>query len=219
MVAAAADPRSEAKRLWKRQNNRTFREIRNVLKKMATGIERCMYCEDSQGIAIEHFWPKSIYPERAFDWLNYLIACSECNSNVKRDQFPLDETGEPFLVNPVEEDPFDHLSLVTTTGDYQPLSRKGDWSIEVFELNRTILADGRKDAWVSIQSLLTDYARARERADDEWADSVQRAARRHPFAGVLAALLQISQSPDVDFLVSAECLQAIRSHPEILGWI
>jgi hypothetical protein len=218
-VAAAADPRAEAKRLWRLQNNRTFQEIRDVLKRMATGIERCMYYEDSQGTAIEHFWPKSVYPERAFDWLNYLIACSGCNSNVKRDQFPLDEAGEPFLVNPVEEDPMDHLSLVTTTGDYYPLSLKGDSSIGVFGLNRTTLADGRRDAWVTMQSLLTDYARARESSDDEWAEDIERVVRRHPFAGVLAALLRISQSPDTDFLVSAECLQAIQAHPEILGWI
>jgi uncharacterized protein (TIGR02646 family) len=219
MVAGAADPRAEARRLWKRQSNKTFQEIRDVLKRMATGIERCMYCEDSQGTAIEHFWPKSVYPERAFDWFNYLIACSGCNSNVKRDQFPLNEAGEPFLVNPTEEDPLDHLSLITATGDYHPLSLKGDSSIGVFGLNRTTLSDGRRDAWVSMQSLLVDYAYARERSDDEWADSIERAVRRHPFAGVLATLLRISQSPDTDFLVSPECLQAIQAHPKILGWI
>src|SRR5436853_78831 len=89
-VAAAADARAEARGLWGLQDNKAFREIREVLKRMAPGIERCMYCEDSHGTAIEHFWPKARYPDRAFDWLNYLIACSECNSNCKRDQFPLD---------------------------------------------------------------------------------------------------------------------------------
>src|SRR5436305_7745883 len=170
-VAAAADARAEARRLWYLQDNKAFREIREVLRRMAPGIERCMYCEDSHGTAIEHFWPRADYPDRAFDWLNYLIACSECNSNYKRDRFPLDVAGQPLLVNPAEEDPLDHLSLTTSTGDYHPLSLKGNSSIGVFGLNRAILAEGRRDAWVSMQSLLVDYASARERSDDEWADS------------------------------------------------
>ncbi|MBW8876770.1 MAG: hypothetical protein JF614_17545 [Acidobacteria bacterium] len=109
---------------------------------MASGLERCMYCEDSEGTAIEHFWPKSVYPERAFDWLNYLIACSRCNSNFKRDQFPLDAAGAPLLVNPSEEEPLDHLSFSPSTGRFEPRSPKGDPSIDVFGLNRTTLTKG-----------------------------------------------------------------------------
>ena len=74
-VAAAADAWAEAGRLWDLQANKAFREIREVLRRMAPGIERCMYCEDSHGTAIAHFWPRAGYPDRAFDWLNYLIAC------------------------------------------------------------------------------------------------------------------------------------------------
>ena len=66
-VAAAANARAEAGRLWGLQDNQAFREIRKTLGKMASGLERCMYCEDSEGTAIEHFRPKSTYPERAFD--------------------------------------------------------------------------------------------------------------------------------------------------------
>jgi 5-methylcytosine-specific restriction endonuclease McrA len=98
-VAKAKDPHSEAVRLWPQQSNQAFREIRKTLARMATGLIRCMYCEGSEGTDIEHFWPKSVYPERAFDWLNYLIACARCNSNFKRDQFPLDGAGAPLLVN------------------------------------------------------------------------------------------------------------------------
>ena len=89
-VTAAPDPRAEARKLWNMQANRAFREIREALGKMASGLERCMYCEDSEGTAIEHFWPKSVYPDRAFDWLNYLIACSE--------------TGEALAVDPLDHE-------------------------------------------------------------------------------------------------------------------
>ncbi|PYQ59164.1 MAG: HNH endonuclease, partial [Acidobacteria bacterium] len=158
------------------------------------------------------------YPDRAFDWLNYLIACSECNSNHKRDQFPLDTAGQPLLVNPAEEDPLDHLSFSPSTGMYQPLSLKGGPSIQVFGLNRINLTRGRVDAWTVLNELLVVYAHCRRTGDEERADRIETAVREYPFSGVLAALLRIAVGPAADFLVSAECLRAIRSRPEILGW-
>jgi hypothetical protein len=217
-VAASADPRAEAGRLWILQDNKTFREVREVLRRMALGIERCMYCEDSQGTAIEHYWPKAGYPERAFDWLNYLIACSGCNSNYKRDQFPLDAAGQPLLVNPADEDPLDHLSLSPSTGKYQPLSPKGDPSIQVFGLNRATLTRGRENAWTSLEQLLVRYASSREQGHDEKADRIKTAVREYPFAGVLAALLRIAVGPAADLLISVECLHALRSYPEMADW-
>ena len=219
-VAGTNDARAEAKRLWKMQNNKAFREIREVLGRMATGIERCMYCEDSEGTAIEHFWPKAVYPDRAFDWPNYLIACSRCNSNFKRDQFPLDGGGQPLLVNPAEEDPLDHLAFSPKTGIYvtRPGSDKGDPSIAVFGINRSTLILGRQDAWTVLERLLVDYARARFAGEDEQAEKIETAVRRYPFAGVLAALLKIASGPDADLLIAADCLDAIRNRPEIGNW-
>ena len=218
-VAAATDRRTEVGRLWSLQSNKAFREIRQVLGRMASGVERCMYCEDSEGTAIEHFWPKASYPERAFDWLNYLIACSRCNSNFKRDQFPLDARGTPLLVNPTEEDPLDHLSFSTTTGIYEPISPKGDSSIQVFGLNRATLTSGRFDAWTVFKHLLVQYARHKAMADDAEAQRIEKAVREHPFAGVLAAFIRMAAVPDAGLLVGPECLQVLQAHPEVLGWV
>jgi hypothetical protein len=218
-VAAAADARSEAGRLWSFQDNKAFQEIREVLRTMAPGIERCMYCEDSEGTAIEHFWPRAGYPERSFDWPNYLFACSGCNSNHKRDQFPLDATGQPLLVNPAEEDPLDHLSLSPSTGLYQSSSPKGDPSIQVFGLNREALTRGRTNAWSVLEQLLAIYADSREEADFQKAEKIETAVREYPFAGVLAALLRIAAGPDADLLVAGECLQAFQRCPEVWDWI
>ncbi len=186
---------------------------------MASGIERCMYCEDSEGTAIEHFWPKADYPERAFDWLNYLLACFRCNSNFKRDEFPLDVTGEPLPVNPVEEDPLDHVSFSPSTGLFQPLSPKGDPSIKVYGLNRVTLSRGRLNAWAALQPLLVWYARCCERAEDEQAAKIETAIREYPFAGVFAALLRMATSPDAEILIHHECLQVLHDNPEIGTWV
>jgi uncharacterized protein (TIGR02646 family) len=217
-VAAAADPRVRAASLWEQQSNKAFREIRKTLGKMASGLERCMYCEDSEGTAIEHFWPKAAYPERAFDWLNYLIACSRCNSNFKRDQFPLDGAGTPLLVNPSEEDPLDHLYFTPTTGLFDPKSPKGTSSIEVFGLNRATLTKGRGNAWTSLKHLLVRYAVLKTRGEDEEAERIETAVRTHPFSGVLAALLRIASGPDADLLIDGECLRVLRNRPEIGTW-
>ncbi len=75
-VANADNPQAEVKRLWKFQRNQTFDKIRHTLRQMAPGHECCMYCESNEGSDIEHFWPKMSYPSRAFEWENYLWACS-----------------------------------------------------------------------------------------------------------------------------------------------
>ncbi len=96
---------AEAKRLWIFKNNRAFREIRTILRRMCSGLERCMYCEGSQATDIEHFFPKSKYPFYAFKWENFLLTCRTCNSEFKGDTFPLDESGGPLLIDPTRDDP------------------------------------------------------------------------------------------------------------------
>jgi uncharacterized protein (TIGR02646 family) len=217
-VSSAADPKAEANRLWGLQDNRAFQEIREVLSRMASGIERCMYCEDSAGTDIEHFWPKAAYPDRAFEWLNYLIACSRCNSNFKRDQFPLGPAGAPLLLNPTEDDPLDHLSFSPSTGRFESRSLKGEPSIEVFGLNRAVLTRGRTNAWRALRHLLVRYAALRARGDSAEAAEVESTVRQHPFAGVLAALIRMAEGPNADLLIGPECLQVFAEYPEIRTW-
>lgn len=216
-VTAHDDPRAEAKRLWRYKRNRAFDEIRQRLGTMATGLERCMYCEDSQGTDIDHFWPKATYPERAFLWENYLLACSHCNSNCKRDQFPLDAGGQPQLIDPTVDEPLDHLAFSPATGDYQPLTAKGQPTIDVCGLRRAVLVRGRQRAWTTLQALLLLYAR-RKAANDPRAARIPNDVRDHPFAGVFAAFLRIAASPAAAELVEPGCLQVLADHPEIRTW-
>lgn len=216
-VAKAADPRTEAARLWDLRDNKAFREVRAILRQMASGLERCMYCEDSAGIAIEHFWPRSTYPHRVFDWLNYLIICTLCNSN-KRDQFPLDQVGKPLLLDPTEDDPLDHMALSPATGSLLGLSTKGTLTIEIIDLDRETLVKGRAYAWTALEGLIAYYAHLRHAGDSGRAASIERTVRKLPFAGVLAALLRIAASSDADLLIEARCLRALRDFPEIRAW-
>lgn len=218
-VRNASDAKNEAIRLWRNKSNKAFVEIRERLREMATGVERCMYCEDSAGTDIEHFYPKSLYPERAFEWKNYLHACSHCNSNEKRGQFPLDAEGQPLLLNPTVEKPIDHLRLSPSTGVFDAASPKGDASIRVFGLSRSTLVKGRINAWVAMNALILRWASVNEKGDEAQAAEVQRALAEHPFSSVLAFLIRISKGPQAEILVLQEVLDVLQVHPEIETWL
>lgn len=217
-VSQADDPQAEARRLWRSKNNKAFGEIKTKLAVMAPGRIRCMYCEDSQGTDIEHFHPKATYPEKAFEWANYLLACSHCNSNEKRDQFPLAADGEPLLIDPTREDPLDHLALSPRTGKYQPRGPKGQPSIGVFGLTRAILEEGRKDAWTALEVLLVRYSKLSAANQVGQAHRIAGTVQRYPFSGVFAYMLRIAEGPGAE-LIDPECRQVLENHPEIRTWL
>lgn len=81
--------------------------------------DKCAYCESKISVitygAIEHFRPKSRYPDLTFTWSNLLLACDRCNdAGHKGDQFPVDEDGQPLLIDPTDPqtDPQEHLEFV-----------------------------------------------------------------------------------------------------------
>jgi uncharacterized protein (TIGR02646 family) len=56
---------------------------------MCVGVEICVYCENNEATDIEHIYPKKLYPEKAFNWENYVLACNKCNSHHKSDKFKI----------------------------------------------------------------------------------------------------------------------------------
>ncbi len=103
--------------LWQKQRQtKDIEKILGVLRAMAGRRERCMYCQDSLGGAVDHFWPQTPYPEKVFQWTNFLWACSRCNG-YKGDRFPLDRAGQPLLIDPTVVDPWDFLVYSAETGE------------------------------------------------------------------------------------------------------
>lgn len=117
--------------------------VLGVLKQMAGQRERCMYCVDSHGSDIEHFWPKSAFPMRTFVWSNLLLCCTGCG-RFKGDRFPLSPAGEPLLVDPSAEDPWEHLDFDPDTGNltvrYDSVSctpsAKGECTVRILQLDQ-----------------------------------------------------------------------------------
>lgn len=208
-----------ADRAWRTKSRDRFVEIRAALDAMCSGIERCMYCEDSAWTDIDHFVPKSEAPHLAFTWTNYLAACSACNSNYKRAEFPRAAGGARLLIDPTQDDPPEHLMFSPATGMYSPCpgSALALDSIRVFDLNRAGLTKGRQDAWHLLQLAIVAYAQARRNGDHDRAERYQAIAARQPFAGVLKALVTVS---DMEHAVgvTADCMTAIERHPEVREW-
>ncbi|MFI9785719.1 hypothetical protein ACIHEI_19800 [Kitasatospora sp. NPDC051984] len=187
-VAAAGGDSKTARDHWKRAAA-PKQHIHRTLEPMARGNLRCMYCDDSRGTGIDHFQPIDSAPLRAFDWPNHLFACSFCNSNAKRDAYPVDTDGTCLLIDPTAEDPADHLVLFLRSGEYEPVvgSRKGRRTIEVFGLNRGDLVKGRLDAFHRACSNIRDWFTLVQDGDPH-ADDVARALLDSPFVDVVHAM-------------------------------
>ena len=170
IFASKAD---KAKKLWSYKGGKkgvaAFAIIRTILTGMCVAVEVCNYCEQNEANDIEHIAPKSFFPERAFVWDNYLLACKQCNTGYKLDKcHTLDNNGnlydvergdEPIhkniaFINPRTENPNDFMILNMSTYEFEILpdldrakENKALMTLDILKLNeRDSLIQSRKNA-------------------------------------------------------------------------
>lgn len=147
---------------WKSaRQTKPLKAVHGALRTMAGNRERCMYCCDSHGTDIEHFWPKWAYPERMFQWVNLLLCCTECG-RFKGDRFPLSD-GMPGLVDPTVDNPWQFLDFDPATGVIvarydlatQAESPKGAETVRLLQLDRReALNEGYLTTWRRLAAIL-----------------------------------------------------------------
>jgi hypothetical protein len=199
LESISADKRiANARGIWRRTSIRTNvrAPLSKVLADMAPGREHCMYCGDNQGTDIDHYEPIARNPLRTFVWLNHLLACSVCNSHQKRDQFPVDTDGNPLLIDPTTEDPFDHLLLTLSLGVYQPITHKGKVTIDVCDLNRALLIRGRVQARRVVELCLDLWQRGTSEGNATIENEAVLTVREQPFADVCQSMLRQATAPN-----------------------
>lgn len=135
--------------LNKAERKYNHKQIKTELEKMFSG--KCAYCEShirhvGYG-AIEHFNPKSKFPDLCFSWENLLLACDQCNDKGhKGDKFPDASNGGPY-VNPTKEDPDDFFEFEfdpdTGTANVIPKNQRGLITETDLGLNRANLLKHR----------------------------------------------------------------------------
>ncbi|HEY0371267.1 MAG TPA: AAA family ATPase [Thermoanaerobaculia bacterium] len=138
---------------------------------------KCAYCESPlDDLAdIEHFRPKRAamnldkrierehYYWLVFEWTNLLVACRLCSIN-KKNFFPVEgqralygtsvADEKPLLLDPCADEPADHL-FFNPDGIVQPLSPRGEVTINVLGLNRADLVEARRFAVTETQDQLS----------------------------------------------------------------
>ncbi len=123
--------------------------IKKALVSMFHG--KCAYCEsyisDVDYGDIEHFRPKSKFPELAVTWDNLLLACKRCNgAEQKGDTWYDNNEGGP-LVNPCTDEPDDFFEFEydeeTHIAIVKPKNKRGEISEEVYGLNKDELLRSR----------------------------------------------------------------------------
>ena len=70
----------------------------------------CAYCESTCSGEVDHFRPKSRFPELVYDWANWLLACHDCN-HAKGDKWPTGGYVDPCGTSPNPETVFDFDTL------------------------------------------------------------------------------------------------------------
>lgn len=151
---------SQKKQAEKRYRHR---QIKEALK--TDFASKCAYCESYIAHIdygdIEHFRPKSKFPELCFNWDNLLLSCGICNDSAhKGDFFPGAAEGGP-LINPTEEEPaiFFKFEFDAQTGvaNVIPVHQRGHITERLLGLNRKDLIQHRssvvgKMAYVAIKA-------------------------------------------------------------------
>ena len=168
-----------------KKGNRVFDAIKVCLMQVSVGIERCIYCENSQCDEVEHIYPKTLYPEKCFIWENYAYVCGPCNGkknnkfaiyrhsddikqlvNPENSKQPIlkPPKGESVLINPRVENPLDYAELDFTTGFFtfphavgtKEFERAHYTFNEVLGLNERLFKK-RKSAYTAYKARLVEY--------------------------------------------------------------
>ncbi|MBB2320061.1 TIGR02646 family protein [Escherichia sp. 93.1518] len=139
-------------------------DIRNALKE--SSFHKCAFCEGipaETGFAeVEHFYPKSIYTNKAFEWTNLLYSCKACN-NKKLNH----DTQQQPIINPYDLDPCDcftytDIMIEPKAGVNHDIAKK---TIEVCGLSDKRLFSARGDILVSFRIFEADIREAMEEFD------------------------------------------------------
>jgi uncharacterized protein (TIGR02646 family) len=181
-------------------------DIKDALSKSSNG--KCAFCEchPAEGgyIQVEHYKPKSIYPDSTFEWINLLPCCAQCNGA----KFDHDTEIEP-LINPYDEDPatafyFDYVSIKPLVG---PMHDRAKRTIEVCSLEGIRLWKPRAEILVS----LTTYAQSLQLALDDFADADTQRKKDNRIRRIRDSILTIESLAAAESKYSAFCTHFLKN--------
>lgn len=124
--------------------------VRDGLIKSSQG--KCAFCEciPSEGgnIEIEHFKPKSEYPEFTFEWDNFLPSCRKCNGSKGTHDTVIEPIINPYEIDPQQVFHFVDIQIKASNTDLKQVAEK---TIEVCGLNTIRLWKPRSEILLALR--------------------------------------------------------------------
>lgn len=143
-----------------------------------SSYRKCSFCEckpeESSYIQVEHFYPKSLYPEKTFEWNNFLPACGKCNLVKSDHDTKNEEIVNPYIDNPSEFFSFNSLRMIPNQNCVE--KDKAEKTIEECGLNENRLFTPRAALLIELHNFENTLAEKIESIVD--ADSEQKKRRR-----------------------------------------
>lgn len=186
-----AEYRNKKKAVWR--EGVVGETIKRVLCEMTHN--KCAYSEaplETNGsvMHIEHFYPKSTYPERVVEWGNLLPTCATCNSG----KGTLD-VGKTSIVNPLRDDPKDYLYVEVFRYRACDEEGVGQRTIDVLRLNDSMQFGAPR--FKAAQYIVEELERVLRQADvtadhllrGEVLQLMEEAGPSHPYSAVIATYL------------------------------
>jgi uncharacterized protein (TIGR02646 family) len=202
-----SDVAQEMTALYKKEGTAVWQKtyIKKALLEMSSN--KCCYCECrltsvSHYLEIEHFHPKSHYPDEVIVWNNLLPSCKRCNVNKGNH----DTKKEP-IVHPVKDHPKSHFILRAYR--FYNKTDLGQMTIEVIGLNnRERLVKKRFEIGVelieqleNLWALCTEYdkemsssTRRRNRIIETLRNLMREGTRQYEFSATAATVILHEES-------------------------
>ncbi|MCH7813832.1 MAG: TIGR02646 family protein [Planctomycetes bacterium] len=100
----------------KKPSDSKWRDFHKAVSEMFFGL--CAYCEENDKGEVDHFRPKSRFPDQVYRWDNWVLACHTCN-NKKSDRWPPGGYIDPCAKSRSAQ-PESYFTFDTVTGELLP---------------------------------------------------------------------------------------------------
>ncbi len=225
-----------------KKGNLVFDAVKASLTQMCAGAKRCAYCEDAPADEVEHIYPKDLYPNKCFDWHNYLYACGTCNSP-KSNQFAifraddgsflaLNGENEPpngvsVLINPRIENAMNFCRLNFLTFHFEIIAEKNsheylraDYTFNtVLRLNtqREYLLQARKNAYSMYKARLGYFISQKDHAPQSQLAKMVEGLKKEAHLTVWKEI-QKSYHENRLLQIDKDFYDLFQQFPEALNW-
>ena len=173
-----------------RPNDSYWQDFHEDLSKVFGGL--CGYCEKRPRGTVDHFRPKSLYPEQVYSWSNWIFACNDCNQ-AKSNKWPVGGYVDPCAKSsPAHAERY--FIFDTQTGEILPKEdlsprrrHKAQRTIDDLKLNEQHHLKNRLEWLWMLSGIFPDDPDSKDTEFEKY--RVHFASRTTPYSGIARAWL------------------------------